>query len=104
MNIFRMQLIMFLRTTKFCVNYPISRMRLKKQIKELQQRGEICKQPCPVCNNDICIKVEFVFENKEIKKYFCLECKHLFSVSLQTDLNIAVNLFDYNMENSFKHE
>lgn len=94
-------LLAFCRTVKFRVNYPISRLILKNQIIKSRRKERIHKI-CPVCNNDTCVEFEFIFEGEKIKKYMCIQCGHLFSVWLQTDLNKAQGLFDYNQGNPWK--
>ncbi len=74
---------------------------MKSQISILSRKEQI-QRSCPVCTNDTCVEVEFIFEGEKIKKYMCLQCNHLFSLWIGTDLHKAQCLFDYNRENEWK--
>lgn len=93
------------RIARFYKDYIYSRRVLSKQITGLSQDdSSMINDSCPICKSDSIATVSLVVKGDKISKCFCIDCLHLYSKWLASDLDKVQELFDYDQETSRVHE
>lgn len=76
-------------------NIFVSKYIFNKQLKNINNNLN-----CPICNCGDIYNIYFNYEKKEIIKYYCGFCEHIFSKNLNADFNKGNELFNYSQENN----